>query len=116
MPVLKLRISSIITFTLFLLLTSSLSTAGENCSMMGGKCRDACGPSEKAEVGDFLDCGEKQECCVAHDPGGNRINCCVYSFDTRHYGSANCGLPINNTCPKGSGSPLACEKLKMCKE
>jgi hypothetical protein len=32
--------------------------------MVGGVCRDACVADEYAEVGAFIDCTEKQECCV----------------------------------------------------
>ena len=40
----------------------------ELCSMMGGKCQDACTSSQYAETGVFEDCGEKQECCVDKTP------------------------------------------------
>ena len=36
----------------------------ENCGMMNGICRDACTPDEQILEGAFIDCGEKQECCV----------------------------------------------------
>lgn len=110
------RIFSILLFAFFLfLLFSSPGMAGEDCSMMGGKCRDACGQNEKAEIGDFMDCGEKQECCGAKSE--DRINCCIYSMDAKRYGSANCTQPKDNICPKGwSGIPVSCDKLKMCKE
>ena len=38
--------------------------AGEDCSQMGGTCRDACSLNEEAVKGAFLDCTEKQECCI----------------------------------------------------
>jgi hypothetical protein len=47
-----------------LLICPAAVFAGEECSMVGGLCRDACGTDEVAEVGAFLDCTEKQECCV----------------------------------------------------
>lgn len=103
-------------FVLLLLLAASSGMAGEECSSMSGKCRNACSQNEEAQIGAFMDCGEKQECCVVKDPSWGRINCCVYSFGTGNYGADNCGLPINNVCSKGSGSPLACETLKMCKD
>lgn len=40
----------------------------ELCSMMGGKCQDACTSDQYAESGVFEDCGEKQECCVQKTP------------------------------------------------
>jgi len=66
-----------------LLLFSSRVFAGEECSMVGGICKDACAADEEAAVGAFLDCTDKQECCVkkedapakdAVDPGaaGNK--------------------------------------------
>lgn len=109
------RISSIALFVVFLLASSS-AKAGENCSLLSGTCRDACGQTEEAQRGAFEDCGEKQECCLAKDPAGDRIACCIYSFAAANYGPLNCGLPAGKLCPKGSGSPLACEKLKMCKK
>ena len=47
-----------------LILCPAAALAGEECSAMGGVCRGVCGPDEEAEVGAFLDCTEKQECCV----------------------------------------------------
>ncbi|NJD56200.1 MAG: hypothetical protein FIA94_07335 [Nitrospirae bacterium] len=49
---------------LLLLLLPAMAFAGEECSMMGGICKDACADDEEAEVGAFLDCTDKQECCV----------------------------------------------------
>ncbi|MBZ0155568.1 MAG: hypothetical protein K8I29_05045 [Alphaproteobacteria bacterium] len=49
---------------LFLLFIPLAAFAGEDCSALGGKCRDACSSNETAEKGAFLDCTEKQECCV----------------------------------------------------
>lgn len=98
------------------LLTSSSAMAGENCSMLSGACRDACGQSEEAQQGAFEDCGEDQECCLPKDPSGGRIQCCIYSFAGGDFGPLNCGTPAGNVCGKGAGSPLACERLQMCKE
>ena len=99
---------------LALVLTASSVPAGETCGMMGGTCRDACGAKEQAENGDFMDCKEKQECCVARsEPQPNQ--CCIYSFDVKNFGNANCGVPLQGVCAKGSGSPSACEKLNFCK-
>ena len=86
--------------------------ASELCSMMGGRCRDACGSNEKAEAGDFEDCGEKQECCVVHVEAP--VRCCFLSQDSRDFGPSNCGEPVNGACQKGSGSPAPCAKLRMC--
>lgn len=86
--------------------------ASESCSMMGGKCRDTCGTNEKAEAGDFLDCGAKQECCVVHVEAP--VRCCFLSQDAKDFGPINCGEPVNGACPKGSGSPVPCSKLPMC--
>jgi hypothetical protein len=86
--------------------------ASESCSMLGGKCRDACGTNEKAEAGDFEDCGAKQDCCVVHVEAP--VQCCVASLDAKDFGPANCGAPVNGACPKGSGSPVPCLKLPMC--
>jgi hypothetical protein len=90
----------------------SVVPASESCSMMGGKCRDVCGQKEKAEAGDFLDCGEKQECCVVHVEAP--VRCCYLSQDAKDFGPSNCGEPVNGACAKGSGSPLPCQKLPMC--
>ena len=89
---------------------------GENCSQLGGTCQNACRQSEQAENGAFEDCGEAQECCVLHDASRDRIKCCITSFETQLYGALNCGLPQNNHCPKGSGSPVSCENLNFCTE
>jgi hypothetical protein len=53
-----------ILLTGLLLIGPAAVFAGEECSMVGGICRDACGTDEEAEVGAFLDCTDKQECCV----------------------------------------------------
>ena len=39
--------------------------ASEECvAQLGGKCRSACAPDEKPEQGAFIDCTEKEKCCV----------------------------------------------------
>jgi len=49
---------------LFLLFPFSAS-ASENCvGQFGGICRDACAPGEEAAEGAFIDCTDKQDCCV----------------------------------------------------
>ncbi|NTW57556.1 MAG: hypothetical protein HGB21_01120 [Nitrospirae bacterium] len=90
----------------------SLLLASESCSMLSGKCRDACGANEKAEAGDFEDCGAKQECCVAHTEAP--VQCCITSFDARDFGPSNCRAPEGGVCKKSSGSPAPCAKLPMC--
>lgn len=86
--------------------------ASESCSMMGGSCRDTCGEREKAEAGDFLDCGAKQECCVVHVEAP--VRCCYLSQRADDLGPSNCSEPVNGICQKGSGSPVPCGKLRMC--
>lgn len=49
-----------------LLLVASAAYAGEECAPLGGVCREACGPHETAASGAFLDCTDKQECCVSN--------------------------------------------------
>jgi hypothetical protein len=107
--------SSVVTCLVVLMLAVPAAVpASESCSMLGGKCRDACGASEKAEGGDFEDCGAKQECCVVFVE--TPVQCCVASLDAKNFGPANCAPPVNGVCPKGSGSPVPCLKLKMCSD
>jgi|MudIll2142460700_1097286.scaffolds.fasta_scaffold94347_2 hypothetical protein len=56
-------LQALLPVSLFLLFPA-IVLGGEECSMVGGMCRDACAADEYAEVGAFLDCTEKQECCV----------------------------------------------------
>jgi plastocyanin len=49
---------------MLLILFPTLVFAGETCPQVGGKCREACEPDEAAEKGDFIDCTDKQQCCV----------------------------------------------------
>ncbi len=55
-----------------LLLLPSLVLGGEECSVAGGVCRDVCADDEHAELGAFIDCAEKQECCVKNDEQRSR--------------------------------------------
>jgi hypothetical protein len=99
-------------FFVSLIAFPSLLAASESCSMLGGKCRDVCGGNERAEAGDFEDCGAKQECCAVYVE--TPVQCCIASLDAKNFGPANCGPPVNGACPKGSGSPAPCLKLQMC--
>jgi hypothetical protein len=99
-----------------ILFLSSPVIGGENCSQLGGACKNACGQTDRAEYGAFEDCGEGQECCVVHDASRDQIRCCIASFETQHYGALNCGIPKNNQCSQGSGSPVSCENLTFCME
>jgi hypothetical protein len=94
----------------FLMALPSLLLASESCSMMGGKCRDACEAKEQSEVGDFEDCGPKQECCTVRP----EVRCCVQSFATKDFGPANCRAPEGGACPKGSANAAPCDRLPMC--
>ena len=50
---------------LVLMLFPALVFASEECAtQLGGKCRTVCAPNEKPEQGAFLDCTEKEKCCV----------------------------------------------------
>ncbi len=108
------HIRSLITVCLvsMVLIVPSSVPASESCSMMGGMCRDVCERNEKAEAGAFEDCGARQECCVVHV--ATPVRCCILSQDAKDYGPSNCGEPVNGICPKGSGSPVPCAKLRMC--
>lgn len=96
----------------FLIAMPSLLLASESCSMLGGKCRDACEGNERAEAGDFEDCGAKQECCVISTT--SQVRCCIISFDAKDFGPSNCQPSEGGVCTKGSGSPVPCAKLPMC--
>lgn len=48
---------------IFILIPATV-LAGENCSMLGGTCRDVCDQNEAAEPGAYMDCTDKQECCI----------------------------------------------------
>jgi hypothetical protein len=104
-----------VTCLFVLSLMSSRVFASEVCSLLGGTCRDTCGRNEAPEAGAFEDCTDKQQCCVAHEAESGRLQCCIFSFDTKNLGPTNCGLPENNACLKGSGSPVPCSKLIFCK-
>jgi len=83
--------------------------------MLGGQCRAVCLTGERLEIGAFMDCAERQECCVADERGQDITLCCIYSFDRNVFGPNNCGTPQKGVCPRGSGSPARCEKLQHCK-
>jgi len=106
------RVASVLLplFFVVLLAFPALLFASESCSMLGGKCRDACGGNERAEAGDFEDCGPKQECCTVRP----EVRCCVQSFAAKDFGPANCGVPVNGVCPKGSANAASCDRLPMC--
>lgn len=46
------------------LLIPALAFSAEYCSIFDGKCKDVCADNEVAEQGAFMDCTDKQECCV----------------------------------------------------
>ena len=103
-------------FLFNLAFSPALILASESCSMLGGKCRDACTRNARAESGDFEDCGGKQECCVVHDAEQDAVKCCIASFEAANFGPQNCSAPVNNACPGVSRSPVPCEKMPMCRE
>ena len=98
-----------------ILFLSQTAHSGENCSQLGGACKNACGQGEQPESGAFEDCGEVQECCVVHDASRDQVRCCIASFESKHFGALNCRLPQNNRCSQGSESPVACENLTFCR-
>ena len=50
---------------LILVLFPALAFASENCeTQFGGKCKELCAANEDAAEGAFIDCTEKEECCV----------------------------------------------------
>lgn len=49
---------------LLLMLFAVPAFAGEDCAQLGGRCSDKCVSDEVSEVGAFLDCTDRQECCV----------------------------------------------------
>ncbi|MBI5848420.1 MAG: hypothetical protein HZB31_10830 [Nitrospirae bacterium] len=58
----------------FVLLLPALASAGEDCSMLNGICREVCAADETIEKGAFLDCSDKEECCVKKEghPGRDK--------------------------------------------
>ncbi len=59
-----------------MLLFPAFAFAGEDCSLVGGTCREVCSADEEIVKGAFLDCLEKQECCVkkeAYRSGDKKI-------------------------------------------
>jgi hypothetical protein len=108
----NIRLFVVLCLVVLALTVPIVAFASESCSMLGGKCRDVCAGNEKAEGGDFEDCGQKQECCVVDLDAP--VQCCVASLDAKDFGPANCAAPVNGACSKGSGSPVPCAKLRMC--
>jgi hypothetical protein len=50
---------------LIMVLFPALVFASENCAVQfHGKCKDECAPGEVAAEGAFIDCADKEECCV----------------------------------------------------
>ena len=110
------HLSASIMAGMFLILSvPAVVPAAETCSMLGGTCKEACGPNETAESGAFLDCGESQKCCVKQETGRPPVRCCVHSFDSRNAGPSNCSEPVQDACPQGAASPIPCAKLQYCK-
>jgi plastocyanin len=53
---------------LIVVLFPALAFASEECAtQLGGKCKDVCAPHERSEQGAFIDCTEKEKCCVPND-------------------------------------------------
>lgn len=50
-----------------MLIFPAFAFAGEDCSLVNGKCKDVCAAYEESVKGAFLDCTDKQECCVRKD-------------------------------------------------
>lgn len=57
-----------------MLLFPAIAFAGEDCSMLGGTCKEVCSAQEDAAKGAFLDCSDKQECCIKKEgqSGGDK--------------------------------------------
>jgi hypothetical protein len=41
--------------------------------MFDGKCKDVCAENEEAVIGAFMDCTDKQECCVLKKDAKNIV-------------------------------------------
>jgi len=52
----------------FVLFPASVLASEQCVAQLGGICRSACAPDEKSEQGAFLDCAEKESCCVPAQP------------------------------------------------
>ena len=84
-----LRYTSFMRWLWIFLLYPALVSASENCvEQLKGACRDACGPSEVAEQGAFIDCGEMQKCCVLKDPGTSASSSQVVLIDNYTFSPA----------------------------
>ena len=104
----------LVIFLMTSLLLPSRGLSGERCSQFNGNCRNACAANEMDEEGDFLDCTEKQHCCVVRRDAKDGAGCCVLSLEPRDFSPANCIRPEADGCGKGSASPAACETLRHC--
>jgi hypothetical protein len=59
---------------LVMVLLPSLVYASENCvTQYKGTCKDVCSQNEEPADGAFIDCSEKQECCVSK-PGPDKVD------------------------------------------
>ncbi len=60
---------------LVMVLLPSLAYASENCAtQFNGTCREACSQNEEPADGAFIDCSEKQECCITKStPDNNAV-------------------------------------------
>jgi plastocyanin len=57
---------------LVFVLFPAIGLASEQCvTQLGGKCRAACAPGERSEQGAFVDCTEKERCCVPDQARGS---------------------------------------------
>ncbi len=57
---------------LVMFLFPALAFASENCAVQfHGKCKDVCAPGEMAAEGAFIDCTDKEECCVEQESTKN---------------------------------------------
>jgi hypothetical protein len=54
-----------------MLLFPAIAFAGEDCSMFNGTCKEVCAAHEEAAKGAFLDCTDRQECCVKKENTGS---------------------------------------------
>jgi hypothetical protein len=55
-----------------MLLLPTFAFAGEDCSLVGGTCREVCSVHEEIEKGAFMDCSDKQECCVKKEADSSK--------------------------------------------
>ena len=99
------------------LLLPGMAFAGENCTTYGGVCKASCEENEVIEEGAFIDCTTEQDCCVVKvEKEEIDFKCCIYSFNFGDFSKKNCGIPENNLCEKGTGSPIECSELDFCRD